>query len=221
MNAKILVADDSTTIQKFIRMTLSKFDLAIFPATSLVESEAVVKQERPQVLLVDSCLPGVSGAQDINQLRDLAGGVPVIVLVGSFEGTPIEELQAKSLENIIRKPFEPSSLTDLLFSLIDRDGGVVPGASQGEGEDPIGSLGADFSGIPLPNRPISPPRDSVEELIMKNELESNLEVDNITQLIKKTVEEYCDRHFATLAKEVIQAEIRGLIDERSRHSVDN
>ena len=44
--------------------------------------------------------------------------------------------------------------------------------------------------------------------------------DKLPELVRKAVEEYCDRHFKSLAKEVIASELRRLADEKARHLVD-
>ena len=214
MKAKVLIADDSTTIQKFIRMTLSKFDLSLYGTTSLTEAKAVVRQDKLDLMLIDSCLAGVKSAEEIIELQSAAGGVPVIVLVGSFEGTPAEELRAKGLEHIIRKPFDPAVLTDLVLK-------VLQGFDAEGSNAQVGSLSHDLSGIPLPDTETSLPRDDLEELIMKNEIESRMELDEITELVRNTVSQYCEKHFRAIAKEVIQSEIKSLIAEQERHSIDN
>jgi hypothetical protein len=40
-------------------------------------------------------------------------------------------------------------------------------------------------------------------------------------LVSLAVGEYCERHFGPLAKEIIQAELRRLVDEKTRQLVDN
>ncbi len=224
MKSKVLIADDSTTIQKFVRMTLSKLDLDLFAVASLVEAKAVVQQDRPNVLIVDSCLPGVVGADQIKELRREAGNVPTIVLVGSFEGASTDELAAKGLDNIVRKPFEPPVLTNLLFALLEGAetvASVPTSLSQRPANTSIKSLEPDFSGIPLPGPLAEPAGESDADLIVKSQLESMLATKEGAKIFRKSIEDYCDRHFAALAREVIQQEVRRLIDDRSRHSVDN
>ena len=39
--------------------------------------------------------------------------------------------------------------------------------------------------------------------------------------VRQAVEDYCERHFKSLAREVLTSELRRLADEKARHLVDN
>ncbi len=43
---------------------------------------------------------------------------------------------------------------------------------------------------------------------------------SLPNLVQEAVEDYCNRHFKSLAKEVITSELRRLADEKARHLVD-
>jgi hypothetical protein len=45
--------------------------------------------------------------------------------------------------------------------------------------------------------------------------------DQLPPLVRKAIEDYCERHFNTLAREVITNELRRLAEEKARHLVDN
>jgi hypothetical protein len=44
---------------------------------------------------------------------------------------------------------------------------------------------------------------------------------DLPELVRRVVEDYCDRHFKSLAREFIASELRRLADEKARHLVDN
>ena len=43
---------------------------------------------------------------------------------------------------------------------------------------------------------------------------------DLARLVREAVEEYCNRHFAELARSIITTELRRLADDRARHLVD-
>ena len=44
---------------------------------------------------------------------------------------------------------------------------------------------------------------------------------DLPELVRKIVQDYCERHFRSLAREFIASELRRLADEKARHIVDN
>jgi hypothetical protein len=62
---------------------------------------------------------------------------------------------------------------------------------------------------------LAPPMASVTSGLME-ELTRDL-----PELVRRVVEDYCDRHFKSLAREFIASELRRLADEKARHLVDN
>jgi hypothetical protein len=57
------------------------------------------------------------------------------------------------------------------------------------------------------------PETLTEELVKRLEAQ-------LPALVREAVEAYCERHFKSLAREVIAAELRRLADDKARHLVD-
>jgi hypothetical protein len=78
---------------------------------------------------------------------------------------------------------------------------------------------------PPPPAPSAPPppavafsvAPSVSAMPPPPSLPSSVEM---AKQVRQAVEDYCDRHFRSLAIEVITAELRRLADEKARHLVD-
>ena len=71
---------------------------------------------------------------------------------------------------------------------------------------------------PRPSQPMAPSDESDS-----TELSELLDLirGELPALVSLAVQEYCEKHFAALAREVISAELRKLMEEKSRHLVDN
>ena len=61
MPAKILVADDSATIQTAIQLTFSREDVELIPARNGEEAIRKVKERSPGLMLLDTVMPDASG----------------------------------------------------------------------------------------------------------------------------------------------------------------
>ena len=69
MAARILVADDSVTIQKVVELTFSKEDFVLVQARSGEEAIRKAKEERPDLVLLDLVMPDKNGYEVCAALR--------------------------------------------------------------------------------------------------------------------------------------------------------
>jgi CheY-like chemotaxis protein len=80
--ARILIADDEPQVLDLIRQLLVHRGYEVATASSGEEALQAVPTFRPDVLLVDMAMPGLSGAEVLAQLRQQGVGIPVIAISG-------------------------------------------------------------------------------------------------------------------------------------------
>ena len=120
MGTKLLLADDSITIQKVVGIIFAseEYDLAIVDngSAALVKAKAV----KPDVLLVDAVMPGMTGYEVCEEIRrdPLLENVPILLLTGAFEPFDEEKARKSGADDFISKPFESQSLIDKVTNLI-------------------------------------------------------------------------------------------------------
>jgi len=119
MTKKLLVADDSVTIQKVVNLTFAGEDVAIETASDGELALEKIRSMRPDIVLVDVFLPGRNGYEICAELKndpELAA-IPVVLLVGTFEA--FDEAQAARVcySGRLVKPFDTSELIELVRSL--------------------------------------------------------------------------------------------------------
>ena len=141
MGRRILVADDSSTIQKVIKIAFSPFEVDILEAASYIEALAAVGRGAPDVLIIDASLPGARGPQDFAKLKADAGGAPLLLLVGTYEAVDEVAFRNAGFEQILKKPFESSDIVatvDRLLGgdLIQRGGPPQAAGAAGQGSVP-------------------------------------------------------------------------------------
>ncbi len=81
----LLVIEDDAVDMKAIERVLEKSSLnvsRIWPATSLAEASVQLKENTPDIILLDLGLPDSSGLDSVSQLQKLAQNTPIIVLTG-------------------------------------------------------------------------------------------------------------------------------------------
>ncbi len=122
MAARILVADDSVTIQKVVELTFSKEDFVLVQARSGEEAVRKAKEERPDLVLLDLVMPDKNGYEVCAALRAEATlrAVPIILLTGTFEAFDKEKGIQAGANDFVTKPFESqvliSKVKQLLFA---------------------------------------------------------------------------------------------------------
>ncbi|HEV7844610.1 MAG TPA: response regulator [Pyrinomonadaceae bacterium] len=105
---KLLLADDSVTIQKVIDLTFS--DEGIEVTTVSNGEQAILKLEeiQPDIVLADIFMPGRSGYEVCEHIKrdERFRHIPVMLLVGSFE--PFDEAEARRVgaDDYLTKPFQ-------------------------------------------------------------------------------------------------------------------
>lgn len=132
---KLLVADDSLTIQKVIKLALSNTTDGYEIQTVSDGKDAVqqISVFRPDIVLVDVSLPGKTAFElkrEINELHDLAH-TRFVLMSSAFE--KVDEIQAEEVQfhGRLTKPFDPAHLREVLHQVVatvaqDHDPTFVP-----------------------------------------------------------------------------------------------
>lgn len=102
--ASILVVDDEREIVRALRRNLSAHGYTVLTANSGEEAIEAVRRHRPDLLLLDLLLPGMSGLELCRRVRK-ESSVPIIVLsVKNAERDKVEALDLGA-DDYIQKPF--------------------------------------------------------------------------------------------------------------------
>jgi len=122
MPTKLLLADDSVTIQKVVNLTFAAEDVLIESVTDGDQALEKAGATRPDIVLADVFMPGRNGYQVCEAIKadpELAG-TPVVLLVGTFE--PFDELEASRVkcDAYLTKPFDTSELIQIVRSLVEK-----------------------------------------------------------------------------------------------------
>jgi CheY-like chemotaxis protein len=121
MSIKVLVADDSITIQKVIGIIFGGDEYSL---TIVDNGKAAVDKARevnPDVMLIDALMPGMTGyeAAEIIRATPSLATKPILLLTGSFE--PFDEEKAKKCgaDDFIAKPFESQQIISKVKELLE------------------------------------------------------------------------------------------------------
>ncbi|HTQ81043.1 MAG TPA: response regulator [Thermoanaerobaculia bacterium] len=120
MSRRILLADDSVTIQKVIELTFMDEDFEVSAVSNGDEAVALLAQLQPEFVIADVHMPGANGYEVCRRSKALKPEVPVLLLVGTFE--PFDEAQARAAgsDAFLKKPFDSQELLHIVQGLLDK-----------------------------------------------------------------------------------------------------
>ena len=118
---KLLLADDSVTIQKVIELTFADEGVRVVAFGNGQDAIDSLEELAPDIVLADVFMPSKNGYQVCEYVKqnEKLKSIPVMLLVGSFE--PFDEAEARRVgaDDILTKPFQS------IRRLIDRVGALV------------------------------------------------------------------------------------------------
>jgi len=151
MTLKILVADDSVTIQKIVALAFGCEDAVVEAASSGDAAVDMAKSFRPDIILADVVMPGGSGYDVCARIKEdpELSHVPVVLMVGAFE--PFDEPEALRVQSngCLTKPFDTEELIQTVRSLAGdkMDQGISEAAAETVPEE-------EQSGVPAATEPM-------------------------------------------------------------------
>ena len=134
MMPKLLLADDSITVQRVIALTFQGEGIEVIAVGDGDQAVDAIDRERPQIVLADLSMPGRDGyavAEYVKRSPELSKDIRVVLLTGAAE--PVEEARSRALgiDGVLSKPFEPHVATALVRRLLSETP-TVPGFREAE-----------------------------------------------------------------------------------------
>jgi two-component system, OmpR family, KDP operon response regulator KdpE len=118
-NVTILVVDDEPQIRRVLRVTLSSNGYEVIEAKNGEEAIATVIRERPDLILLDVNMPGMSGFEVCSKIRLSFGGPIIMVTVRNSEQDKILAIRRSASDEPLPKIETPELSVDLENRIVD------------------------------------------------------------------------------------------------------
>ncbi|MBA3231653.1 MAG: response regulator [Acidobacteria bacterium] len=120
MAVRLLLADDSVTIQRVIELTFADEDIdvvAVGDGRAAIES---IQGSRPDIILADIGMPERDGYEVAAFVKGdpALAGIPVLLLTGAFEPVDEARVRAVGCDGVLVKPFEPQMVISRVKDLL-------------------------------------------------------------------------------------------------------
>lgn len=120
MASRILLADDSITIQKVVNLTFADEGIDVVTVSNGEMAQRRLAEINPDLVLADIFMPGKNGYELCQYIKESPQfrTVPVVLLVGAFEPFDQAEARRVSADGHLTKPFESRVLVETVRKLI-------------------------------------------------------------------------------------------------------
>jgi DNA-binding NtrC family response regulator len=119
MSRTVLVVDDKEMLRDSVAMTLQRAGMTVFSAADGAAALDIVAKKRPDAIVTDLKMPGMTGIELIEKVRAIDEDLPVVLMTafGTIE-TAVKAMKLGAFD-YITKPFEGDELVIAIKRAID------------------------------------------------------------------------------------------------------
>ena len=122
MGKSVLLVEDEAAIREMVQLALSRAGFEIRAVADAVHAEREIEQSRPDLILLDWMLPGVSGLEFARRLRqrDSTRDIPLIMLTAKGEESDRLSGFDAGADDYVVKPFSVKELVARICAVLKR-----------------------------------------------------------------------------------------------------
>jgi two-component system phosphate regulon response regulator PhoB len=122
MRAKLLIVDDEPAIREMVSFQLGRYGYSCRSAADAQEAAVSIQQQRPDLILLDWMMPGKSGIEFAQELRDnhYTRDIPIILLTARGEENDKITGFGAGADDYITKPFSSKELMARIKAVLRR-----------------------------------------------------------------------------------------------------
>ncbi|MDH3308096.1 MAG: response regulator, partial [Acidimicrobiia bacterium] len=116
---RVLVVDDEPTIRDVVTRYLERDGFRVDVAATGTEALAAIAGSKPDLIVLDLMLPGVSGIEILGEVRRTSN-IPIILLTARADETDRVTGLELGADDYVTKPFSPRELAARVRSVLRR-----------------------------------------------------------------------------------------------------
>ena len=128
MPKKILAVDDEKHIVRLVQVNLERAGFEVVTANDGKEALQKVKDEQPDLVVLDVMMPYMDGFEVLQNLRrnPETAEIPVIMLTAKAQDADVFKGWQSGVDCYLTKPFNPMELITFVKRIFDSLGGQTP-----------------------------------------------------------------------------------------------
>lgn len=117
---KLLVVDDEADICDFVKNFFKERDFEVMAAYNGRDAVNIVKEKRPDIVILDMLMPVMDGMQTLKELRRLKLPIRVIVVTAVEDTDKVNEAKKYGAMEYITKPLLLEQLERTVLSIAEQ-----------------------------------------------------------------------------------------------------
>jgi DNA-binding response OmpR family regulator len=115
----ILICDDELPLRELVKAVLGDAYRYV-EAEDVDQAEEVLKESKPEAIVLDVMLPGKSGLEFLSELRAKRRNKPIpVIVVSAWQSADDQRTALKAgADAFVGKPFDPKDLASVVEALI-------------------------------------------------------------------------------------------------------
>lgn len=119
LQGRILVIDDERGPRESLRMVL-KYDYEIFLADRVDGGVELLREKRPDLVIMDIRMPEKSGIEGLQEIREIDPNVSIIMLTGYGDLETAQQAIRFGANDYLQKPFDAHEIQMVVKKYVDR-----------------------------------------------------------------------------------------------------
>ncbi|MEI7541126.1 MAG: response regulator [Actinomycetes bacterium] len=120
---KVLVVDDNEDIRGLLSLVLQNEGYEVFAAEDGAQALEKTYDEKPDLILLDVMMPGLSGLEVLSTIREhkdkKVNQVPIMMITAKSTIDDIDAAVELGASSYIVKPFRPANLAEKVHAIFD------------------------------------------------------------------------------------------------------
>jgi|SRR5579864_1048798 len=118
----VLVIDDDANVRRLVRRILSALSHSVVEAEDGEMGMALLRDERPALVITDLVMPRKEGIETIREIRQLSPGTKIIAISGNEIGSSstlyLRAAATLGADAILAKPFREAELVEAIANVL-------------------------------------------------------------------------------------------------------
>lgn len=228
MTSKVLIADDSLTIQKVIGITLANSDFELVECLNEAELFRKIQSNHFDLILLDFNLSDSRSGYELSRQINLAmPGAAIIAMLGTFDTVDESQFEECGIADKIVKPFESTKFIKKCRDLLEGVRPVIEEGKENSGSENVSKIAnPDLWQVDAPQITSSEIYDNAENLLSRNLKDAAL--DPLNSEIKgwgfspnNSLEEKFQKIFPPVIEEDLKATVIDRFESSSQFASQN
>jgi DNA-binding NtrC family response regulator len=119
MDSRVLIVDDDADLRQVLTTALQRMSLRVDEASDGREAMDLLTRNSYAVVLLDLLMPVADGFSVLDGIATNTDPAPVVLVITGAEPRIVDELDARRIHGIVRKPFDPVELAGIVADCVE------------------------------------------------------------------------------------------------------